>query len=57
MGPKLPVTTLVNTRAVADTGAHTDIISLETLKSLGYDPNTLIKMKVRVDSITKGLQR
>ena len=42
---------------VADTGAHTDIISPDTLKSLGYDHDTLFKMKVRVASVTKGLQR
>ena len=33
----------VNTRAVADTGAKTDIISLPTLKSVGFDPDTFIK--------------
>ena len=40
----------VDTQAVADTGAQMDTLSLNTLKSLGFDPDTLVKVQVRVTS-------
>ena len=46
----------VDTQAVADTGAQTDILSLATLQSLGFDPDTLIKVQVRATSAVIGSQ-
>ena len=46
----------VNTQAVADTGAHMDILSLASLKSLGFDPKTIIKVQVKVTSSVRGSQ-
>ena len=46
----------VNTQAVADTGAQINILSLATLKSFGFDPDTLIKIQVKVTSAVRGSQ-
>ena len=36
--------------------AQTDILNLATLKSLGFHPDTLIKLQVRVTSTARGSQ-
>ena len=41
-------------RAVADTGAQMDILSLATLKEMGLDPATLIPVKARVVGAVRG---
>ena len=46
--------TQVSTQAVTDTGAQMDIISLPPLKSLGFNPNTLIKVQIKATSAVKG---
>ena len=46
----------VNTQVVADTGAQNDILSLATLKCFGFDPDTLIKVQVKVTTAVKGSQ-
>ena len=33
-----------------------DIISLDTLTSLGFDPNTLLKVQIKVTSAITGLE-
>ena len=40
----------VDTQAVADKGAQTDILNLTTLKSLEVNPDTLLKMQATVIS-------
>ena len=46
----------INTQAVADTEAQTDILSLTTLKFQGFDPNSLLKMQIKVTSAVRGAQ-
>ena len=41
-------------RAVADTGAQMDILSLMTLKEMGLDPSTLVPVKARVVGAVRG---
>ena len=49
--------TKVIIQAIAHIGDQTGIISLISLESMGYDPETLIKLKVRVASVTTGVQQ
>ena len=46
----------INAQAVADTGVQTDILSLTTLESLGFDPDTLLETQVRVTRAVRGAQ-
>ena len=46
----------IHTQAFAHTGAQTDILNIATLKSLGFHPDTLIKLQIRVTSAVIGSQ-
>ena len=48
--------TEVTIQAVAGTGAQMDVISLTTLKSLEFDPNTLLKVQIKITSAIKESQ-
>ena len=41
-------------QAIADSGAQMDIMSLSTLKEMGVDPGTLVKVRARVVGAVRG---